>query len=426
MHKIIKGQIGVQIPGIISSDMFKKIGKGLGVSEKLQNWDRTKGAFEPEFLTEDKRLKIETAKPATASKLFSNAGINAANAKFGDAFSTATLALNNINTSLVGNETTGKTAESLNNLANIGASVASKFNPLGGMVNSVGKTIGNLIGGTKDRVSGSGSAAVSAVSTGLSFAGPVGNLIGAGLNLLNGIGGGRAMKLADQSSEFGSGFSGSQSYVHNTIDKYSGKKAGLFDFGFKSNANKKLREAQRQQGLILDIQDKDKKMDLNSAGEYITANNANLYAGYKPQLLLSRSGMKFPELDAARNLINSWSVKSEEPQKFQLGGKMNLIPEGALHARKHNLSDTNPDLKDQITSKGIPVVMQAEGGVTQTAEVEKDEWTLRKEFTDELESLYKLYQKDSSNEAAIKAGKLVCYELLKNTDDRSGLIKSIK
>ena len=58
--------------------------------------------------------------------------------------------------------------------------------------------------------------------------------------------------------------------------------------------------------------------------------------------------------------------------------------------------------------------------------IEKEEWTLRKEFTDKLEALYKAYQEDSSNEIAIEAGKLVCHELLKNTDDRSGLIKSVK
>ena len=58
---------------------------------------------------------------------------------------------------------------------------------------------------------------------------------------------------------------------------------------------------------------------------------------------------------------------------------MNLIPEGALHARKHNLEKVNSELDGQITSKGIPVVAQSEGGIVQTAEIEKEEWTLRKE-----------------------------------------------
>lgn len=64
--------------------------------------------------------------------------------------------------------------------------------------------------------------------------------------------------------------------------------------------------------------------------------------------------MKFPELEKARELVSSWSTKSQnpqDPQKFQVGGKMNLVPEGALHARKHNLEEVDPDLKGQITKK---------------------------------------------------------------------------
>lgn len=192
-------------------------------------------------------------------------------------------------------------------------------------------------------------------------------------------------------------------------------------------ANKFIREQNRVNNLITDISLESKLRKSNSAGDTYLSQNQNKYAGYTPQLLLSKKGMKFPELDTARSLINSWKVKpTEDPQKFQLGGKMNLIPEGALHARKHNLEKVNPELKGQITRKGIPVVAQGEGGVIQQAEIEKEEVIFRKEFTDELERLYKQYQDDSSEDIAIEAGKLICFELLKNTDDRSGLIKSIK
>ena len=160
-------------------------------------------------------------------------------------------------------------------------------------------------------------------------------------------------------------------------------------------------------------------MSLNTQNQLRFSGGQQLYS-------LAKHGMKFPELDEARVIISRWSTNSTEPKKFQLGGKMNLIPEGALHARKHNLEKVNPELEGQITSKGIPVVAQGEGGVIQQAEIEKEEVIFRKEFTDKLESLYKQYQEDSSDDVAIEAGKLICYELLKNTDDRSGLIKSIE
>ena len=194
-----------------------------------------------------------------------------------------------------------------------------------------------------------------------------------------------------------------------------------------SKANKFIKEQNRVNSLITDISLENKLRKSNSIGNTYLSQNQNKYAGYTPQLLLSKKGMKFPELDVARSIINSWTVRStEKPQKFQLGGKMNLIPEGALHARKHNLEKVNPELEGQITSKGIPVVAQGEGGVIQQAEIEKEEVIFRKKFTDKLESLYKQYQEDSSDDIAIEAGKLICYELLKNTDDRSGLIKNIK
>lgn len=244
-----------------------------------------------------------------------------------------------------------------------------------------------------------------------------------GVSMLVGMFGGRTAKSykSAEIDQMTNAYGGSVADI-NAAQALSGKR--MLGTG---KANKFIREQNRVNNLITDISLESKLRKSNSAGDTYLSQNQNKYAGYTPQLLLSKKGMKFPELDTARSLINSWKVKpTEDPQKFQLGGKMNLIPEGALHARKHNLEKINPELEGQITSKGIPVVAQGEGGVIQQAEIEKEEVIFRKEFTDKLESLYKQYQEDSSDDIAIEAGKLICYELLKNTDDRSGLIKSIE
>lgn len=96
--------------------------------------------------------------------------------------------------------------------------------------------------------------------------------------------------------------------------------------------------------------------------------------------------------------------------EFKEGGKFNLIPEGALHARKHNMD------VEGITPKGIPVVSQSEGGeLEQQAEIEREEIIFRLEVTKKLEEL----AKDGSDEAAIEAGKLLVEEILYNTIDNT-------
>lgn len=96
--------------------------------------------------------------------------------------------------------------------------------------------------------------------------------------------------------------------------------------------------------------------------------------------------------------------------EFKEGGKFNLIPEGALHARKHNMN------VEGITPKGIPVVSEAEGGeLEQQAEIEREEIIFRLEVTKKIEEL----AKDGSDEAAIEAGKLLVEEILYNTIDNT-------
>ena len=187
----------------------------------------------------------------------------------------------------------------------------------------------------------------------------------------------------------------------------------------KGRANKQITQAQNQFDKTSSIINFNKKRLNNDIGSSLQASLLDQYSGNQQLTKVGKKGMKFPELENARLILNSLN----KPQKFQLGGKMNLLPDGELHARKHDIEKYDKDLEGKITKKGIPVVTN-DG--TQTAEIEKEEWVLRKEFTDKIESLYKQYKDTNSDEIAIEAGKLVCFELLKNTDDRSKLIKNIK
>lgn len=109
----------------------------------------------------------------------------------------------------------------------------------------------------------------------------------------------------------------------------------------------------------------------------------------------------------------------QNPVKYQNGGSINVIPDGALHARKHNMD------MDGITPKGIPVVSDKEGGgIEQQAEIEKEEIIFRLEVTKKLEELEKkYYDKDSSQEnkdqCSLEAGKLLVNEILYNTQDNT-------
>lgn len=102
-------------------------------------------------------------------------------------------------------------------------------------------------------------------------------------------------------------------------------------------------------------------------------------------------------------------------EKFQKGGSINIIPEGALHARKHNMN------LDGITKKGIPVI---DNNGEQQAEIEREELILRLEVTQKLEELQKKFYSEEiseteKNQLALEAGKLLVNEILYNTQDNT-------
>ena len=114
-------------------------------------------------------------------------------------------------------------------------------------------------------------------------------------------------------------------------------------------------------------------------------------------------------------------IKEDNVEAFKQGGQMNVIPEGALHARKNNMEGAGED----FTAKGIPVV---DNQGEQQAEIEREEVIFTKDLTEFLEENMKKYnEEDSDKDAiAIKVGKRLTKELLTNTDDRTNLIEKIQ
>lgn len=101
----------------------------------------------------------------------------------------------------------------------------------------------------------------------------------------------------------------------------------------------------------------------------------------------------------------------------------NVIPEGALHKNKHHMEHA-----EGLTKKGIPVI---DDDGEQQAEIEHSEIIFTLEVTKKLEEYYEIFYSDESSnkekeQAALEAGKLLVYQILENTEDRTGLIDSCK
>jgi LysM repeat protein len=117
------------------------------------------------------------------------------------------------------------------------------------------------------------------------------------------------------------------------------------------------------------------------------------------------------------------SLGDSDIPEIEETSQKNVIPEGALHKNKHHMEHA-----EGLTKKGIPVI-DDEG--EQQAEIEHSEIIFTLEVTKKLEEYYKIFYSDESSnkekeQAAIDAGKLLVYQILENTEDRTGLIESCK
>lgn len=206
--------------------------------------------------------------------------------------------------------------------------------------------------------------------------------------------------------------------------------SGLFGGGTAGQRRKNINQAQNYEANITMIDNKNR--DWNALAEdpnaYLRANSKK-YGTIEPFALSAKQGgvldvtdfvyEELPTIDSSE-----WTYQEYGIDKFEKGGSFNIIPEGALHARKHNIE------LDGITKKGIPVISEGEGGeIQQQAEIEHSEIIYRIEVTQKIEELQKKYENSNSqkekDEFAIEAGKLLVQETLHNTEDKVGLIDNV-
>ena len=259
--------------------------------------------------------------------------------------------------------------------------------------------------------------------------GPGGSIVGAGAKVLGtlftsigpNVKGNTSKELTDSSSSYGG------------LDKLDSKKFGLFGIGAGERYAKKVAEREQQriksEGILKSAQT-DQEAAVGSIQNLANRYNLNMSGGWQQNngIRFGKSGTKVSyDLSFAHKVLNH--LKEDTPEKFEKGGKVNIIPEGALHARKHNI-DT-PELDGKITKKGIPVIVEGENGIKQVAEIEKNEIIFTKEITEKLEELRDKYSDDESSSKekdaiAIEAGKLLVQEILYNTQDNTGLLNEVE
>ena len=199
------------------------------------------------------------------------------------------------------------------------------------------------------------------------------------------------------------------------IDQAGVLGGGKYLFGSKKVANA-VQEANRRNELLTEMNMTNTMRKQSDYGRDLAQQNLNRYAGTNyMDMRMGKQGMKFPELDSIRELLNN-RFSETDIQKFADGGS--ILPVGSRHKNLNHLSEINPELGD-LTRKGIPVVTIDESGdMVQVAEIECSEACFSKDITDQLESLWK----DGSEEAMIAAGKLVANEILYNMKDEDNII----
>ena len=289
------------------------------------------------------------------------------------------------------------------------------------------------------------------------------------IGMLNGFGGSRADTFAadkDILASVGSSYGGTTEDINNAAAK-SGKKYGLFSSSARRKANRQMAEARAKQNIMGDISEEatDQRLNVQSMGEqaglayslmtdggysqkytYAAKHggllewNPEIELEWEPQIELNWELPEFKEggsieIQEELEWIPEFKFGSHidnTSKDYKVGNldisieettQKNVIPEGALHKNKHHMEHA-----EGLTKKGIPVI---DDDGEQQAEIEHSEIRYTLEVTKKLEEYYDIfYSEKSSNkekeQAALDAGKLLVYQILENTEDRTGLIESCK
>ena len=170
------------------------------------------------------------------------------------------------------------------------------------------------------------------------------------------------------------------------IDQAQAMGGGKYLFGSRK-ITQGIQEANRRNELLTEMNMTNTMRKKSDYGRNLAQQNMNRYAGTNyMDMRAGKLGMKLTELDRFKALLRNRIVEeTEDIQKFAEGGS--ILPTGKLHKELHHMSDMGEQFED-LTRKGIPVVTMDEGGeMVQVAEIERDEWTWSKEFTDQIEAL---------------------------------------
>jgi hypothetical protein len=253
-------------------------------------------------------------------------------------------------------------------------------------------------------------------------------------NVLGFLPGTGAGLLAGKTDEFNyderlNSLSSSYSNSLNDMRTAEGMSGGRYLFG-KKKINDKIRDMEEDQSMLLSAKKTNTLRENSDYKHNLDKQNINRYAGNNYTLTgIGRNGMKLLSKDEVRRLIEIREQMKEDVAVFKDGGKMNILPEGKLHAHNHHLEDIDERLED-LTKKGIPIVSVSENGeLSQVAEVEKEELILHLELTEQVEALWDQFKKaetpEEKNRIAFECGDLLCREIITNTEDNTNLIKEL-